>query len=114
MNSNKNGQRGIHEAPTPEQVAAVNAMRQAQIAAAFAQRREALAGIILNGICSGLYSNPSELVEGFGDRAVNDAVVFADRLMAQLAKAPEPAKAANDAPAPPNGETATGGTDSPQ
>lgn len=111
MDPNKNGRPGIHEAPTSEQVAAVNAMREAQARAAFMQRREALAGIILNGICSGLYSNASELVANFGEKAVKDAVVFADKLMAELWPQPAPAPAA---PASANGENATRGTDSPK
>lgn len=116
MTDGKNGQPpqpGLHEGvgkdgPTLEQVAAMNAVREVQMRMMMAQRREALAGIVLNGICSGLYSRAEELVEGFGDRAVNDAVVFADRLMARLAEQPKPA-AANDQPAPPpKGDTAAG------
>lgn len=70
----------------PEDVARVNAQRMAMAAAARHQMRQGLAGIILNGICSGLYSNTEVLPEGFGDRAVRDAVQFADKLLAELEK----------------------------
>lgn len=94
---------------TPEQMAAQIAQQRAMAAAYAAQQRQAMATALLSGILSGLYSNPEVLVEGFGDKALNDAVVFADRLRDRLAQ-PEAPPAANDPP--PAGETATGGTDS--
>jgi len=65
-----------------------------QLRAAYMQRREALAGIVLNGICAGVYSQPENMRAGWGDRAVDDAVNFADQLMQRLAK--PPAAAANE------------------
>lgn len=73
-----------------KQAAAVQQMREAQAKALYAQKREALAGIILNGMCSGVYPEilSGEVQPGFGDRLVTDAVQFADRLMIELAKPP--------------------------
>jgi len=108
---------------TPEQLVQQIAQQRMMAAAYAAQQRQAMATALLSGILSGLYSNPELLEEHFGDKAVNDAVAFADRLQKRLledaqaqlkASAPqpeppdtlkstagtqvEPAKAANDAP----------------
>jgi hypothetical protein len=102
---------------TPEQIASQIAQQRMMAAAYAAQQRQAMATALLSGILSGLYSNPELLEEHFGDKAVNDAVAFADRLQKRLlqdaqaqlkASQPspphiepekvEPAKAANDAP----------------
>ena len=99
---------------TPEQLATQIAQQRMMAHAYAAQQRQAMATALLSGILSGLYSNPELLEDEFGEKAVNDAVAFADRLhkrlvedaQAQLkASAPqpeppqiEPAKDANDAP----------------
>jgi hypothetical protein len=101
---------------TPEQLVQQIAQQRMMAAAYAAQQRQAMATALLSGILSGLYSNPELLEEHFGDKAVNDAVAFADRLQKRLledaqaqlkASQPpqpiepekvEPAKAANDAP----------------
>jgi hypothetical protein len=101
---------------TPEQLVQQIAQQRMMAAAYAAQQRQAIATALLSGILSGLYSNPELLEEHFGDKAVNDAVAFADRLQKRLledaqaqlkASQPpqpiepekvEPAKAANDAP----------------
>ena len=84
---------------TAEQVAAINAQRAAEQIMRQRMRRDSIAGIVLNGICSGLYARHDELVEGFGARAVADAVKFADALIAALdapPPAPEAPQAANE------------------
>lgn len=79
---------GVPEAIRGMDVEQMNAMREAQARAIFMQRREALAGIILNGICAGLYRNIEDQIPAFGDQAVRHAVQFADKLMAELVKPP--------------------------
>lgn len=87
------------QAPTPEQVAQVNAMRLAQATAARMQARISLAGIILNGICSGAYGR--YFGWSVGRRAVRSAVRLADQLLEELEKSqqlqPSPPKATNGA-----------------
>lgn len=96
---------------TPEQLAAQIAQQRMMAAAYAAQQRQVMATALLSGILAGLYSNPELLADDFGEKAVNDAIVFADKLhdrlvadaQAQLkATAPQPDKAAGEVtPEPP-------------
>lgn len=93
---------------TPEQLAAQIAQQKMMAAAYAVQQRQAIATACLSGILSGLYSNPELLVENFGDKAINDACVFADKLQARLLEdarksvmpPPEPKLPGESPPAP--------------
>lgn len=75
---------GQAQALTPEQIAQQLAQQRMMAAAYATQQRQAIATACLSGILAGLYSNPEFLTEEFGDKAINDAIAFADKLQARL------------------------------
>lgn len=69
---------------TPEQIAQQLAQQRMMAAAYATQQRTSIATACLSGILAGLYSNPEFLSDEFGDKAINDAIAFADKLQARL------------------------------